>query len=221
MATQNVEFPAHERPNTEISAIAMVGIAVGFTLAWYLILYISPHSADLNTFVRDLFMGRFEVNKERVVFQSVITLVWALSMANIILKLQRVQKERATLGEDVLPDGLDMTNREKLIEVYERIKSRPNITESLSITRIARVLAMWINTADFERTAEYAREQSDLDAAASGHEHHTLFGDVRGASIFGEVRAGVHPLLHGCREFALQGDKVDSGPEPAQSIKPE
>jgi biopolymer transport protein ExbB/TolQ/methyl-accepting chemotaxis protein len=167
MATQNVEFPAHERPHTEISTVAMLGIAVGFTLAWYLILYISPHSADMNTFIRDLFMGRFEVNKERVVFQSVITLVWALSTANIILKLQRIQKERATLAEDVVPEGLDMTDREKLIELYERVKSRPNITESLSITRIARVLAMWINTADFERTADYAREQSDLDAATS------------------------------------------------------
>ena len=105
MATQNVEFPAHERPHTEINTVAMLGIAVGFTVAWYLILYISPHSSDFNTFIRDLFMGRFEVNKERVVFQSVITLVWALSMANIILKLQRIQKERATLGEDVLPGG--------------------------------------------------------------------------------------------------------------------
>src|SRR5690349_105219 len=144
MATQVVEFPAHERPHTEINTPAMLGIATAFTLLWYVILYISPHSKETNTFLRDLFMGRINVNPERVVFQSVITWVWALSMATIILKLQRLQKERATMSDDVLPEGLDLSDREKLIEMYERVRTRPNVSESLGLTRVCRVMAMWI-----------------------------------------------------------------------------
>jgi biopolymer transport protein ExbB/TolQ len=213
--TQQVDFPAHERPHTQISTLGMMGIAIAFTLAWYMLLYVSPHSRESNTFLRDLFMGRFEVNKERVVFQSVITLVWALSMATIILKMQRLQKERVAMAEDVLPDGLDMTDREKLIEVYERVKSRPNITESLGITRIARVLAMWINTGDFKRTAEYAREQADLDAAASDSSFRrnrlfiwampllgfvgTVFGVAAGISGFAEFLSGANVTAEGIK----------------------
>ncbi len=170
--TQHVDFPAHERPHTQINTGLMLGIAAGFTFLWFALWYATPIK---DNFVRDLFLGAKLQNgvveraflTERVIFQGTITLVWALSMATILLKWQRLKKERIALAEDVLPDGLDMTDREKLIEVYERVKSRPNVMESLSITRIARVLAMWINTNDFKRTAEYAREQADLDAAAS------------------------------------------------------
>jgi hypothetical protein len=84
-----------------------------------------------------------------------------------LLKMLLLKKERAAISESGLPENLDMTDREALIALYERVKSRPDITESLGLTRIARVLAMWINTGDFERTAQYAREQADLDAATS------------------------------------------------------
>lgn len=213
MATQVVEFPAHERPHTEISTTAMLGIATGFALLWYALLYISPHSRETNTFLRDLFMGRTNVHVERVIFQSVTTWVWALSMASIILKMQRLQKERATLAEDVLPEGLDMTDREKLIDLYDRVKSRPNLSESLGLTRICRVLAMWINTSDFKRTAEYAREQADLDAAASDSSFRrnrlfiwampllgfvgTVFGVAAGISGFAEFLSGENVTAKG------------------------
>jgi biopolymer transport protein ExbB/TolQ len=215
MATQIVEFPAHERPRTDINTVSMLGIAIGFTLAWYMLLYVSPHSKESNTFLRDLFMGRFDINKERVIFQSVITLVWALSTATIILKIQRLKKERETMLDDVLPDGLDLSDHDKLVEIYDRVKSRPAISESLGLTRIARVLAMWINTQDFKRVAEYAREQADLDAAASDSSFRrnrlfiwampllgfvgTVFGVAAGISGFAEFLSGANVTAEGIK----------------------
>src|SRR5579871_6904975 len=172
MATQVVEFPAHERPRTEINVGLMLGIAAGFTLLWFGILYITPIE---NNFVRDLFLGtKVKPNgeiqgylPERLIFQGTITFVWAMSMATVILKMQRNKVERSALDETLVPAGLDFSDNDALVAVYERVKSRPNLVESVGLTRVARVLAMWINTKDFERTAEYAREQADLDAAAS------------------------------------------------------
>ena len=170
---QQVEFPTHERPHTEISVMQMLGIAAAFTVVWFGLLYVTPITKE--NFVRDLFLGG-EVKDgvvvhgfltERLIFQGMITFVWALSIATVILKIMRIKKERASLEESLIPEGLDMNETDKLTEVYERIKSRPNLTESLGLTRVARVLAMWINTGDFERTAEYARSQSDMDALAS------------------------------------------------------
>jgi biopolymer transport protein ExbB/TolQ len=139
----------------------MVGIAVVITLAVFGIAFV------VGGFPKDLFMGRDKILADRVFFQSLITFVWALSMANVMLKLLRLKREREMIAESGLPENLDMTDHEALVRVYERIKLRPGITESLGLTRLARVLAMWINTADLQRTAQYAREQADLDASES------------------------------------------------------
>ena len=181
MATQSnerrqVDFPAHERPTTETSTLLMLLIGIAVTIVWFVALYFTPvsESGDMN-FLRDLFMGA-EIKSgqvihgfltERLIFQGTIMLVWAFSLATVILKTLRARKERAVLEESIVPEGLDMKDTNKLIEVYERVKATPNLSESLCLTRVARVLAMWINTGDFERTAEYAHVQSDVDAVAS------------------------------------------------------
>lgn len=170
---RQVEFPAHERPHTEISTAAMAGIAVAFTIVWFGLLYVTPPT-DSN-FVRDLFLGAEVKDKvvvkgfltERVIFQGMITIVWACSMATVVLKMLRLKNEQASLDDDLIPEGLDMGDSDKLIEVYGRVKALPEISESLGVSRVARVLAMWINTGDFERTAEFAHLQSDVDASVS------------------------------------------------------
>jgi biopolymer transport protein ExbB/TolQ len=173
MATQQVEFPAHERPKTEINTGLMLAMAAGFTVIWFGVLFITPVVAG--NFPRDLFLGSeyqqgVLVKKfltERVIFQSVITFVWALSLSSIFLKFQRNAQERGYLGDLDLPEDLDMTDTKRLVEVYDRVKNSSHIEESLGLTRVARVMAMWLNTSDMERTNEYAREQADLDAAMS------------------------------------------------------
>ena len=170
---RQVDFPAHERPSTDISTSMMMLMGFLITVGWFALLYITPIS-DHN-FTRDLFMGADVKNgvvvhgflTERVIFQGSITFVWAMSLATVILKMKRIRKERDALDENVIPEGLNLTDTDKVIEVYERIKAIPHLTESLGLTRVARVLAMWINTGDFERTSEYAHVQSDVDAVES------------------------------------------------------
>jgi len=173
MVTKQVEFPNHERPHTNIGTLQMMLIATGFTIVFLGALYFTPVT-DTN-FMRDLFLGAERkagkivkpVLIERLIFQGVTTWVWALSTATVILKLMRSRKERGYLEGDVIPEDLDYRNMEQCVVVYERIKNRPDVVESIGLTRVARVMSMWINTTDFERTAQYAREQADLDAATS------------------------------------------------------
>ena len=176
MAIQQVEFPTHERPNTEISTMQMMGLGTAITIVFLGILFATPIKfGNSINFVRDLFIGgkvkdgvvveRYFM--ERLIFQGVTTWVWALSTVTILLKFKRLKAERAALEGDAIPSNLDFRDKEKCIEVYERLKNIPNLSDSLGLTRLARVLAMWINSEEFERTSQYAREQSDLDAQAS------------------------------------------------------
>jgi biopolymer transport protein ExbB/TolQ len=176
---RQVEFPTHERPNTDISTMAMLGIAAGFVALWFGVLYLTPPTKG--NFIRDLFMGadvRMDAAGhiteivhgfliERLIFQGAITLVWALSAATVVLKMLRLKTERESIDEDLVPEGTDFTDMEKVNGIYDKVKSDAGMADSLGLTRIARVLAMWINTGDFERTSEYAHNQADMDAMAS------------------------------------------------------
>src|SRR5437899_2303381 len=104
MATQEiqqVDFPAHERPHTEVNTLLMVGMAAVLTVLVFGIAY------AVGGFVKDLFMGREKILGDRVFFQSLITFVWSLSAANVTLKVLRLQKERAAIAESGLPENLD------------------------------------------------------------------------------------------------------------------
>lgn len=160
-APQVVEFPSHERPHTDISTPLMFGVGAGLTLAVFGLSYAA------GGFIKDLFMGHPQIMTERVIFQGAITFVWALSTANVVLKLMRIKKERACLTEDLIPSDLNFADRDQLVQVYSRINANPELSESVGLTRVARILAMWINTEDFDRTTQYAREQADMDALIS------------------------------------------------------
>ncbi len=45
--------------------------------------------------------------------------------------------------------------------------SHPKLTDSLALTRMSRILAMWINTEDFGRSDQLARAESEMDAFSS------------------------------------------------------
>ena len=212
MTNMQVEFPTHERPHSNIGTPQMLLIATGFTVLFFVALYFTPVT-DGN-FMRDLFLGAERKGGklikpflvERVIFQGVTTWVWALSTATIILKLLRTRAERQSLHGDIIPEDIDFRNTEQCVVVYERIKNHPQLTQSVGLTRVARVMAMWINTVDFERVAQYAREQADLDAAVSDSSYRrnrlfiwampllgfvgTVFGVAAGISGFAAFLSG-------------------------------
>jgi methyl-accepting chemotaxis protein len=47
--------------------------------------------------------------------------------------------------------------------VHKKIMAHPRLSKSVALTRMGRVLSMWINTEDTERTLSYARIESEMD----------------------------------------------------------
>lgn len=134
------------------------GLTVGFFGAVYPL---------KGTFIRDLIMGRQTVNMERVIFQGTTLMMFFLSMANVILKGLRLRREKKALKWDPIPAGIDLQDTAGLIKVYERVRAYPKMAKCLALARCARVLAMWINTQDFERSSQYAKEENELDIFVS------------------------------------------------------
>jgi len=175
MATHKVEFPTHKRPSTNVSTGALLGIAAVLTAVIYGALWPMGDEGAAG-FARDLFIGRTHKTDsggesryyaDRLIFCGLITYVFCLSVTNAILKSKRVKQERGYLNENVLTDELDFHNDEQIRGVYDRVKNHPSLTESIGLTRVARVLAVWVNSGDPEHTGDLAKEEAEQDAYAS------------------------------------------------------
>jgi len=168
MPANKVEFPTHKRPTTDVSIPLMLGVGALVTALIYAAIW--PFKGS---FVRDLFIGN-EPGAQgggfvggTISFCALITMMWAFSTTNIVLKLVRVRKERARLEDDLMPNDIDFQSPDQVGAVYQRVSSNPELTDSICLTRFARILAVFINTQSFGRTVEAAKEEADLDAFAS------------------------------------------------------
>jgi len=162
MTKQIVSFPVGERPGTRVNILLVVLFGFILNVGVFAFLYLLK-----GTFIRDLFIGRHEVDMSRLIFQFLTMSMFSLSVVTVILKRHRLKSEYFALWEIPLPQDLDMKDTARLVTAYEQITSLTGWTKSIVHTRVARVLAMWINSRDFERTIQYARENSELDYIGS------------------------------------------------------
>jgi len=168
-----VEFPTHKRPTTDVNKLLMFGLGLLLTVLIFAALWPLPPKA----FIRNLFLGQasearlkaggLNFDPGNAVFTFLITYMWALSMVGMVLKLFRVREERARITEEILPETLDFMKLPDVQTAYQGIMSNPELTDSILYTRVARVLAVFLNSQSFQRTVEAAKEESLMDAAAS------------------------------------------------------
>jgi hypothetical protein len=157
-----VEFPSHERPSTDVSALMLFLVAFCFVG-----LIMGSAFFAKGSFYRDLLMGRNEIFIERLIFQGSTVLMFSLSLSNIFLKFLKIRGESKAMRQELLPPDLNIVDIPGLIKTYETILANPSLKKSVGVTRTARVLAMWINTGDFERTSQYAKQENEMDIFVS------------------------------------------------------
>ena len=157
-----VEFPSYERPNTDVAAWMLFLVAFAFVA-----LMMGPAYFAKGTFYRDLLMGRNEVFLERLIFQGATVLMFSLSLSNVFLKFVKIRSEAKAMQQDLLPPDLNIMDFPGLIKIYENILANATVKTSVGVARMARVLAMWINTQDFERTSQYAKQENEMDIFVS------------------------------------------------------
>ena len=155
---EKVVFPEIIRPNTNAALLKVGAIALGITLA--IMLSVLPFKGS---FVRDLLVGRNTIEPDRVIFQGLTIFMWAMSTATVVLKKQRLKHEFKVLKDPLIPDDLSIGEDRALVKAFEVLTRRTDFGKSIVVTRVARALSAWINTRDFDRTVQVAREESELD----------------------------------------------------------
>lgn len=162
MSQQHVPYPSGERPDTNVHMGLVLVLALAASVGFFAM--IAPLKG---TFIRDLFIDRNDWDWGRVIFQFMTMFMLGMSIMTVVLKRGKVRKEFRALRELPLPDDLDMNDQPRLIAVYNEIAEMPDAHKRIVCTRVMRVLAMWINTRDFDRTAQYTRENAEMDVFGS------------------------------------------------------
>ncbi len=202
MSKQKVAYLSCERPSTTVNMGFSVLLAIGVAALIFAALW--PLKG---TFIRDLMIGRYEADPARYIFQGLTTFMWALSTMTIVQKRMIIRAERRALAECPVPEDLDMTDIRTLTEVYENLCAMPDVTKRMTTTRVARSLALWINTEDYDRVAQSAKEESELDqftADASFRANRLFIWTMPLLGFLGTVY-GVSYGIGGFAEF-LSGD---------------
>lgn len=165
MSQLKVEFPPEERATTNVN---IWGVLIGATvITGILAALIYPLDRFGTFFIREMFIGYHGVNWERALFQYLTFWMFALSIMTIVLKFKKLNKELAVVHGDWVPQDLNMRDIPALIKVHENLMAHPDLSERMSLMRMARVLSMWINTEDLGRTQAYAKQETEMDIYVS------------------------------------------------------
>lgn len=231
MSELKVEFPPEERPSTSVNVWINLIIALAITIGMLAAVYQMP----TKNFTRELLLGqkpkhkegltkeeeeelkkhppketwtsKLNMNVERTIFQGLTLFMWAMSAVCIGLKFVRIAREFRLLKKDIIPHGLNLRDQRTLIEVHSKVMAFKEMGSSILLTRIGRVLSMWINTEDFERTAQYAKQENEMDifVADSSYRANRLY--IWAMPLLGFVGT-VYGVSYGIGGFAdfLRGD---------------
>lgn len=190
MSEFKVDFPPEERPTTAINTWMNIIYATILTLAMLTYIYHMdtkafarecvlgkkghgghggppPTEEELAHPKKESWLGSLNLNWERTIFQGTTLFMWAMSAVCIGMKGVRVRSDLKLVRKDPIPQGLNMKDIPALIEVHAALMGSKKMGKSIVLTRLGRILAMWINTEDFERTAQYAKQENEMDIYVS------------------------------------------------------
>jgi len=206
MKQHQVPFPSGERPDTSVNMGAVVLLAVLLNVLIFAFIY-----SLKGTFLRDLFMGRNEIDPARLSFQFLTMYMFCLSIVTVGLKRLKIRREFTAVRTTALPADLDMMDPGCLFGAYEAMTKLPGWKNRLVHTRMVRVLVMWINSQDFERTIQYSRENSEMDVFASDASFRANRLFIWAMPLLGFLGTvyGVSYGIGGFAEF-LRGDNVST-----------
>lgn len=173
-----VEFPPEERATTNVNIWWVLLYATILTAICYVACYYSAYFGKF--LIREMMMGygwdkiqtgpdkgkdvlTYKTNLERVIFQFLTLWMFFLSVFSLTLKFGKLNKEHKALLGDWIPQDLDMTDTPKLIKIHENLMATPELHQRASLMRMTRVLSMWINTGDLQRTQTYAKQETEMD----------------------------------------------------------
>lgn len=93
-------------------------------------------------------------------------MAWMVA-TQIFLKIRILRSQMATIAENPVDPKVDLNDDVQLQDLRKAIDENPSYGESITLSRLDRILAMWLATKDVGRLSGWARAESERDSSAS------------------------------------------------------
>jgi hypothetical protein len=158
--TPEIEAPMLQtaRPGTDANVV--VQILVG-TLGTILVaLAVLPFKGTKADYIWALINNRGPIQYIELFMSFMVA-------AQIFLKIRIVRKQLRVIAAGPVDPSVDLNDDVQIQELRKTLVNDPQFSESIVLSRLDRILAMWLATKDVGRISGWASAESDRDTSAS------------------------------------------------------
>lgn len=147
------------RPTTDANLLIQIIVGVVGTII------VSFAVFPLKGTKADYFYG---VINERGPVQFLELFMFFMIMGLIFLKFRIIKRQSAAIGSADLDTNIDFHNDESIQKLRNEIQQSDEYETSIAISRMDRLLGLWLHAKEVGRVTTYATSEADRDANASG-----------------------------------------------------
>ncbi len=167
MAEEQVALEAEQeeltgsRPSTDANIVIqlLVGLigAIGIAFA---VFPLRDHPVGFVAYI-------YSIINDRGPVQYVELFMAFMVAALVFLKTRIVRNQLNSVVEAPVDPDIDLSNDDEIMELRRRIHEDESLEWSILLTRIDRLLALWLGSKDISRVASWAAAESERDMSAS------------------------------------------------------
>ncbi len=109
----------------------------------------------------------YSIIRQRGPVQYVELFMASMVLALIVLKARIVREQLRAVAEGPVNPDIDLANDDEIMELRKKVRSEDTFHSSILLSRIDRMLALWLGSKDIGRVATWASAESDRDMTAS------------------------------------------------------
>ncbi|HRZ13734.1 MAG TPA: MotA/TolQ/ExbB proton channel family protein [Kiritimatiellia bacterium] len=149
------------RPSTDANVMIqlLVGV-VGTLIVAFSVFPLKGHANQALAYIYAL------INQRGPIQYIELFMAWMVA-AQIFLKSRILKKQSRTFIESPVDSSIDLNDDVHVQELRKRIVANPLFTESIALSRMDRILALWLATKDVGRISGWASSESDRDTSSS------------------------------------------------------
>lgn len=109
----------------------------------------------------------YDIIFERGPVQYLELFMFFMVVGLIVLKFNIMRRQSSVIGMEEVDTNIDFTNDESISQLRSSIQDSDDYDQSIAMSRMDRLLALWLHAKEVDRVSTYATTEADRDASNS------------------------------------------------------
>jgi len=161
LAEPEIQVIKGGRPGTDANVVIQLLIGVVGTLA------VAFSVFPLKTSANKALVYIYQLVNQRGPIQYIELFMAFMVAAQIFLKSRILRRQSRVFAENLVDASIDLNDDVHVQELRKRVVANPEFTQNIALSRMDRILALWLATKDVGRVSDWTGSESDRDTSSS------------------------------------------------------